>query len=661
MEQVNGVAWAKKGGRSSAGFGGLLLIMMVLVWLVAGSAGRGRVLADDERPRAMAPLVGSTTPLYGINFITSAEAPADEQQLNNGVSTGATWNRWPMYWFNIEQSQGSYNWSKQDTALLGDVSHGLRTNAILLGTPCFYNNTCGAGLSVAAPPAGDVVLQAPQAATPNGLYEPVFTDGDSPGPGKTINPANPWARFVFAAVSRYRPGGQLAQANGWPAGVGVTHWEMWNEPDLNIFWDSSLADYARLLKVGYLAAKHADANAQVIFGAVANFAKPNFYRDVLNIYAGDSLAATNGYFHDILATHSYSHSEASWYHVARARTTMLARGFEKAIWLNETGLPTWNDYPGPVWDPESWYRGTMDEGAAYTIQTVLYATYAGADAIFHFQLYDGCGNQPPGTDFPPHNGELCQDGFVCAGDAHGLFRNPGDAVCFRQHPQPETPRPTYGAYKVLTTYFTNVEPLWWQHRVNGQQEWLGFYRPATGERIVGLWAAEGTAQVAQVPAAGTSGLLVGPDGATQNVTPVNGVYTIQLPAATNQNAPWDPNLFMVGGRPYLLIEKDTLAPPVWASGPPKAESFIPLRWGGNDGLGSGLVGYDVSVAVDGGQPAPWLTATTTRQATFAASLGHTYTFRVTGRDRAGNVSPAAVATVQTMLLPYHHYLPAVAK
>lgn len=57
-------------------------------------------------------------------------------------------------------------------------------------------------------------------------------------------------------------------------------------------------------------------------------------------------------------------------------------------------------------------------------------THAGATAIFHFQLYDACGNQPGGTDFPPHNGELCglPQYPICAGDAFGLYRNPSDAA-----------------------------------------------------------------------------------------------------------------------------------------------------------------------------------------------------------------------------------------
>ena len=44
----------------------------------------------------------------------------------------------PFIGLNIEQSENNFNWSNQDAALIADVAHGLRTNAILLGTPAFY-------------------------------------------------------------------------------------------------------------------------------------------------------------------------------------------------------------------------------------------------------------------------------------------------------------------------------------------------------------------------------------------------------------------------------------------------------------------------------------------------------------------------------------------
>lgn len=505
-------------------------------------------------------------PIFGVNFISSPDDLADEQQYANGLSTGASFNRWPIYWFNVETSEGIYNWSEQDQAFLGDIAHGLKTNAILLGTPGFYQTTIFDADDLMRPTQnGPFSMTSIQAAAPEGLYQPVFSDGtDIPKPGLDINPNNSWARFVFAAVNRYKPGGSLVQQYNIPDGKGIRHWEMWNEPDLSWFWDSSLADYARLLKVGYLAAKQADPNTNVLFGALANnFELADYYQDVLQIYTNEGGEGNQNFYHDIFATHSYFYAWQSWYHVYRASQTMAAFGFSKPIWLNETGVAAWNDYPGPVWDSNSAYRATTTEQAYYTIQTAFYATFAGADAIFHFQLYDACGNQPLGSDFPPHSGELCGNPSypICAGDANGLFTNPRDAACFTQHPNPETPRSNYTAYKLLTTYFTDVEPLWRKrpggpNPYNGPQEWIAFYKPSTGERIIGLWSRVGSDQTANLEATSSSALKILPDGSTEVITPVNGYYTLHLPAATNQNAPWDPSLYAIGGRPTIIIESD---------------------------------------------------------------------------------------------------------
>lgn len=576
---------APRGRQPFAFLLGALLLVILL----------GPALGAGNPPRQVA-----DAPAFGVVFISSAEdrAPGSgrtttslEQQYQNGLATGASWNRWPVYWFNVEQSPGVFNWAAQDATVQADLDHGLELNAILLGTPGFYTTSDAIRASrPSRPRPGELSLDAPERATPLGLYEPAFADGtDTLAPGKQPNPANKWAVFVTTTVNRYKPGGVLALANGWPAGVGVTHWEMWNEPDLDIFWDASKEDYARLLKVGWLTTRAADPEARVLFAGLANSystGKFNYYRDVLTILSADPGAAAAGFYHDILATHSYFHAWKSWYHVYRALGTMRDFGFEKSIWLNESGVPAWDDYPGPVWDPSSALRATTEEQAAYAIQSAFYALFAGADAVFHFQLYDGCGNQPAGTDFPPHNGELCDangeyEGKPCAGDANGLFRNPTDMSCFTQHPQPGSPRPNLAAFQVLTTYMQGVEPYWRRREgqpgvcpmetTNGQiylappQEWIAFYRLETEERIIGLWTLCGRAETAIVDATSPDGraMLVFPDGRTQSIAAVDGHYSIALPAATNRNPfPFGavPNaIYPIGGMPVLLIEKDSRA------------------------------------------------------------------------------------------------------
>jgi hypothetical protein len=511
-------------------------------------------------------------PAFGVNFINSVDHPATPQMLANGLATGATWNRWPLYWFRIETDPGEFDWSQHDPVVLTDLQNGWQTNAILLGTPAFYMTGTlatfmGDPSSREAAP-GRIGLTAVQAATPQGLYQPIFTDGtDTPGPGKLINADNRWARFVYQIVNRYKPGGALAELHGLSPELGITHWEMWNEPDLDSFWNSSVADYARLLKVGYLAAKQADPQAHILFGGLANFQKPHFYRDVLTIHQADPMAAPYGYFHDIMATHNYSNSWRSWYEVWRIEQTWADYDLSKPIWLNESGVPAWDDYPGPTWIPTSSWRATTTEQADFVIQSAFYALFAGADAIFHFQLYDGCGNQPLGTDFPPHHGELCDENgrlitnpdFPCAGDANGLFSNPSDAVCFSQHPTPESPRLNFTAFQLLSTYLTEVAPLWrarpgGANPNDGPQEHIALYNTEMEARIIGMWARFGGEETAVVPAHNDSAQLLYPDGTTETIYPEDGVYTITLPPATNLNNYHEPGIYQIGGPPRILIE-----------------------------------------------------------------------------------------------------------
>src|SRR5512141_290744 len=80
----------------------------------------------------------SANPRFGLCFVSSAEDHAPDDRYDRALSTGATWNRYPFYWQNVERSAGQYDFSKQDAVVLDDVARGMRTLAILLGTPDVY-------------------------------------------------------------------------------------------------------------------------------------------------------------------------------------------------------------------------------------------------------------------------------------------------------------------------------------------------------------------------------------------------------------------------------------------------------------------------------------------------------------------------------------------
>ncbi|HOA25089.1 MAG TPA: hypothetical protein PLD57_09110 [Aggregatilineales bacterium] len=476
----------------------------------------------------------------GINFISSAQHETDDERFHRGIDAGAGWDRFPIYWSEIEQQPNNYNWALYDNTVRNDVIYGLHTEAILLGFPDIYRG---------------------EGAVPGHIHQPIFADGsDTPAPGKQLNPDNAWAEFVFHAVERYKPGGVLAQREGWPEGAGVRVWEVWNEPDFTLFWQGSVEDYARLLKVAYIAARQADPEAQIMIGGLVLFEQPDFIYRLLDIYKNDEQPVEGRYPFDMVALHAYSHPSDSFYAIQRLETLLATHGLgDIPIWLNESGVAVWDDYPGPQWatrpDQIVW-RASMQEQASYIIQNATFAILGGADKLFHFQLYDDCGNQPAGTTFPPHDGSLCEDGAACWGDALGLVRNRADNLCFNQHPEPGTERPAYRAYRVVAEVFGDspVIPLT-GYTQNGRQRMI-FSKPDTQQIITVVWDESGQAGEVAIPARGEQAEMILPSGERQIITPApDGAYHFPLQPATNRAHNGDPAAgYMIGGSPVILIE-----------------------------------------------------------------------------------------------------------
>lgn len=499
---------------------------------------------------------------FGLVFITSAESPADAARFERARGVGARWDRWPLYWSGVETSPGQFQWNQVDVALRDALAQGFEVSLILIGTPGFYA-TAGAPArlpiggsplrrSGGAPPGSPIAVAA--ANPPAGLYAPIFTDGtDRPGPHKTINPENRWAVFVHQAVTRYRPGGIASrEVSGWPSGRGVRAWEIWNEPDLTFFWSGSAADYARLLKVATIAARQADPQARILFGGLAIFEKPNWLREVLTALQGDpdpDLRDAFGWYFDVLPIHSYSYAWQTFRYLHQAKATLGEFGLSKEMWVNESGLPVWDDYPGPTWDPNSIYRGTKEEQAAYVVQSAAYALWLGARVVFHFMLHDDCGNGPESHD------------------AFGLYRNPNPAPCF---PSDAGARPAAAAYRLVATHLRGATPLWRWRSTNGQTdwgactgqvEWFAFRRP-DGARVLLAWTRLNIPATITVTAVAPHGIVYDVrTGAPTAVAPANGVYTFSLPPATNYNTPTGCNPTRqpqgeaaVGGLPLFLVE-----------------------------------------------------------------------------------------------------------
>jgi hypothetical protein len=161
---------------------------------------------------------------------------------------------------------------------------------------------------------------------------PRWASGSRTSMTKPQNPAD-YANFMRFVATRY-------------AGR-VSAWEVWNEENTTRFWSTgpSPSEYVPLLKAAYPAVKAGDPGALVVFGGVSQ----NDYPFIEGAYA----AGAKGYF-DVMAVHPYPGSnppEAVWGSNGRiaptaftgfkeVRSSMLARGDDKPIWLTEFGWST---------------------------------------------------------------------------------------------------------------------------------------------------------------------------------------------------------------------------------------------------------------------------------------------------------------------------------
>jgi len=598
----------------------------------------------------------------GITFISSIDSYNNADRYRNALILGAGWNRWPLYWDRVEVEPEQWDWSAYDNLVETDLANDIEINAILLGRPAFRQD-------------GNII---------QGIYEPIYADGTDTSGGE-INPNNPWAQFVFQAVIRYRPNGILAQQRGLDGGVRV--WEVWNEPDFVPFWQGGIPAYARMLKIAGIVIKTVDPSATVMFGGLLYATDETWLTQTLSIYERDPLREQYNWFFDVVAIHSYDDPWRSAWLTLYVRQSLKAYGLERPIWLNETGVSVWDDYPGPTWatsSPDRIRLATAQQQAHYLIQSATYAWSEGADKVFFHQLYDDCGNQPAGTDFPPNNGELCASG-ACFGDAFGIYRNPNSAVCFSQHPFANTPRPVATAYRMLAEVFGR-EPFAVDsvETIDGQVTVIAFTRPQTGERILVMWNETLEPITFPLTPLAQSTTIYTLQG-TQTANPAeDGYYYFNLAPASDFSFPdLDAGrIVAIGGEPIIVIENDgnaptpesnylievaenstlirptvvptvgaitvqsarpTVAPendttpptPIMEALPAISPQIFTVNWRAEDD--GGIQSYFVWVRIDGGEWLPWL-ETTELSGDYAGESGRLYEFALWVQDLGGNWS-----------------------
>jgi hypothetical protein len=227
---------------------------------------------------------------FGVNAHVPQEAVADEV-----VEAGIGWVRVDFQWSAVELERDIYNWKRYDALLDRLEARGLRVYAGLGSTPAW--------------------------ATSGSDFSGVPDDPDQ------------WQEFCYRAASRYRG--------------RVDAWGLWNEPNLDRFWEGTRSDYIeKILRPGAAAIRAADPGALIAAPDLAHLSSAHWddWLETVIRDAGDVI--------DVVTHHVYPSYGKAWeitYDLDKKPTTPFGSPsvrrvlkdtgwWSRPFWLTETGI-----------------------------------------------------------------------------------------------------------------------------------------------------------------------------------------------------------------------------------------------------------------------------------------------------------------------------------
>jgi polysaccharide biosynthesis protein PslG len=226
--------------------------------------------------------------------------------LRRARATGAGLVRQTFDWARIERRPGRYRFGFYDGYVADLAQNGLRVLPILFNPPRFRSS-------------------APRRGGRRGTYPP-------------RRPAD-LGRFGAVLAQRYGPGGSFWRRRPELAQLPVTAWQVWNEPNLRVYWPSGpdAGEYVRLLRATGRAIKRVDPGAEVLTAGMPDSRLGVRLRPWLRrMYQ----AGAKGAF-DTLALNPFARStDGVLDAIEAARRIAAAHGDRPPVWVTELGWAT---------------------------------------------------------------------------------------------------------------------------------------------------------------------------------------------------------------------------------------------------------------------------------------------------------------------------------
>jgi hypothetical protein len=310
--------------------------------------------------------------------VFAADGDARERELDRLKAAGVQLIRQPLRWAEIERRRGRYDFEHWDRYVAALARHRLRLLPILIDPPRFRSS-------------------APRRGARRGVYPP-------------RRPAD-MGQFARRVAHRYGPRGSFWRANPELRKVPIRSWQVWNEPNLPVYWRPrpSAKGYARLLRAVSAGIRDADPRAEIVTAGVPQ----SVWRDSIPqlAYLRRLYAAGAKRHFDTLGVHPYTdtHDEL-WSQLHAIRRVARRAGDHAPLWITEIGWATQGPgvryTPGPDGQAQriQWlFKLVRDERHSLGIRGVVYymwqdaPVYPGGQDFWglHTGLLDFYGGEKP--------------------------------------------------------------------------------------------------------------------------------------------------------------------------------------------------------------------------------------------------------------------------
>jgi hypothetical protein len=278
---------------------------------------------------------------FGICHGSAHTIPEAQMLANQGVQI----NRFDIYWHDIERTPGILNYTRMDIFVNNLLSVGIEPLALLLyGNPYLFGEE-------------NAVYVAP-------------------------NHKTAWFNYVNTTVRRYQS--------------QIKYWELWNEPNLDVFWSGPDQEFFELLEETAEFVQNIN-NSLILVSPGISGSDPPYLRKLIAEIGEDDF---NRLF-DVMAFHPYSGATAELVDLRCAEIRQIAEEiqFPGEIWITEVGYGS----------PEGREEWTYDAGEViksimipiqHNISRIIWYSYR--DPSFGLQFYNsttGWNNRPAGYTY----------------------------------------------------------------------------------------------------------------------------------------------------------------------------------------------------------------------------------------------------------------------